>query len=79
MLDIEVTPRAAIQLEAAAAWWLENRPAAPVAIRVDFQDAITLLSRQPGVGAKSSMARYPRVAPAVPVKGQVSRLLPRAR
>ena len=59
MLDIEVTPRAALQLEAAATWWLKNRPAAPDAIRVDFHEAITLLSHQPGVGARSSTARYP--------------------
>ena len=59
MLDVEVTPRAAIQLEAAATWWANNRPAAPDAIRVDFQQATALLLRQPGVGAKSSTARYP--------------------
>jgi len=59
VLDVEVTPRAAIQLEAAAIWWANNRPAAPDAIRVDFQQATALLSRQPGVGAKSSTARYP--------------------
>lgn len=59
MLDVEVTPRAAIQIEAAAVWWARNRPAAPDAIRVDFQEAKVLLSRQPGVGARSSTARYP--------------------
>ena len=59
MLEVEVTPRAAIQLEAAATWWANNRPTAPDAIRVDFQQATALLSRQPGVGAKSSTARYP--------------------
>jgi plasmid stabilization system protein ParE len=59
VLDVEVTPRAAIQLEAAATWWAQNRPAAPDAIRVDFQEAAALLSRQPGVGAKSRTARYP--------------------
>ena len=59
MLDVEVTPRAAVQIEAAATWWSKNRPAALDAIRVDFQEATALLSRQPGVGAKSSTARYP--------------------
>jgi plasmid stabilization system protein ParE len=59
VLDVEVTPRAAIQIEAAAMWWSKNRPAAPNAIRVDFQEATALLSRQPGVGAKSRTARYP--------------------
>ena len=59
MLDVEVTPLAAIQIEAAATWWAKNRPAAPDAIRIDFQEASSLLSRQPGVGAKSSTDRYP--------------------
>jgi plasmid stabilization system protein ParE len=48
-----------MQLEAAATWWSQNRLAAPDAIRVDFQEATALLSRQPGVGAKSRAARYP--------------------
>ena len=39
MLDVEVTPRAAMQIEAAAAWWLKYRAAAPDAIRADFQEA----------------------------------------
>ncbi len=61
MLEVEVTPRAAIQLEAAATWWAQNRPAAPDAIRVDFQEATALLARQPGVGAKSRTTRYPEL------------------
>ena len=61
MLAVEVTPRAAIQLAAAATWWSENRPAAPDAIRVDFQEAVALIARQPGVGAESSTLRYPRL------------------
>lgn len=59
MLEVEVTPRAAAQIEAAAVWWLRNRPAAPDAIRLDLADAIALLSRQPDIGAKSRTARYP--------------------
>jgi plasmid stabilization system protein ParE len=58
-LEVEVTPRAAAQIEKAAVWWAENRSAAPDAIRVDFQEAKSLLSRQPGLGAKSSTSRYP--------------------
>lgn len=61
MLEVEVTPRAAAQIEAAAVWWAKNRPAAPDAIRIDFQDAKVLLSRQPGVGARSSTVRYPHL------------------
>lgn len=59
VLEVELTPRAAAQIERAATWWAENRPAAPDAIRVDFQEARSLLSRQPGVGAKSRTRRYP--------------------
>ena len=59
MLTVEVTPRAAIQLAAAATWWAMNRPSAPDAIRLDFQEAIALLANQPGVGARSSTVRYP--------------------
>lgn len=44
MFDVEVTPRAAIQLAAAATWWAKNRPAVPDAIRVDFQEATVLLA-----------------------------------
>jgi plasmid stabilization system protein ParE len=59
VLEVEITPRAAAQIERAAEWWAVNRPAAPDAIRTDFQEALLLLSRQPGVGAKSRTARYP--------------------
>jgi plasmid stabilization system protein ParE len=59
VLEVEITPRAAAQIERAAAWWAENRPAAPDAILVDFQEARVLLSHQPGVGAMSSTPRYP--------------------
>lgn len=61
MLSVEVTPRAAVQIERAARWWAENRPAAPGAIADDFEDAKILLAAQPGVGAKSSSPRYPEL------------------
>ena len=59
MLQVEVTPRAAAQIESAATWWAENRPAAPDAIRFDLEDALSLLARQPGIGARSKSSRYP--------------------
>ncbi len=59
VLNVELTPRAAFQIEAAATWWSKNRPAAPAAIHIDFHEAVALLSRQPGVGAKSRSARFP--------------------
>ncbi len=43
MLVVEVTPRAAAQIEAAARWWVKNRPAAPDALRLDFQEAKEIL------------------------------------
>lgn len=61
MLRVEVTPRAAAQIERAARWWAESRPAAPGAIADDFEEAKTLLAAQPGVGAKSSSLRYPEL------------------
>ncbi len=59
MPTVAVTPRAAAQIEQAARWWAENRPAAPNAIADDFEDAKNLLAHQPGVGARSSSPRYP--------------------
>lgn len=59
MLPVEVTPRAAAQLERAARWWAANRLAAPDAIAEEFAEAKILLARQPGVGAKSASPRYP--------------------
>jgi plasmid stabilization system protein ParE len=59
VLQVEVTPRAAAQIERAALWWFANTPAAPGAIHDDFEDATRLLARQPGVGARSISARYP--------------------
>jgi hypothetical protein len=49
VLAVEITPRAAAQVERAAHWWAENRPAAPEAIRIDFDEAQVLLARQAGL------------------------------
>ena len=59
MLAVDITPRAAAQIERAARWWAENRLAAPNAIADDFEEAKNLLAQQPGVGAQSSSRRYP--------------------
>ena len=61
MLTVEVTPRAAAQIERAARWWLVNRPAAPRAIGDDFDEASRLLALQPSIGARSSSQRYPEL------------------
>lgn len=59
MLTVEITPRAALHIESAARWWAENRMAAPDAIRIDLEEALSLLERQPGIGARSRSTRYP--------------------
>jgi plasmid stabilization system protein ParE len=51
-LRVKISARAARELQAAAAWWEINRPAAPGAIRADFGEAAALLAEQPGIGSK---------------------------
>ena len=77
MLEIEFTPRAIAQIERAAAWWVESRPAAPEAIRCDLEEATSLLAQQPSIGARSVTSKYPELTPPFFVEGQVSRLLSR--
>lgn len=52
MLAVEVTPRALAQIERAALWRAESRPAAPDAIRLDLAEALEVLAQQPGIGAR---------------------------
>lgn len=49
-LPVVFTRRAARQIEAAAAWWSANRPAAPLAIRDDLRGVVTLIGEQPMCG-----------------------------
>lgn len=56
-LVVRVKPRAERQIDAAAAWWSENRPAAPGAIRSDLKAALEALVEQPGIGALVENAR----------------------
>ena len=58
MHEVVVTPRALRQIEHAASWWEDNRPAAPGAIADDFDAARHLLARQPGIGARARSARH---------------------
>lgn len=53
MLPVRVTPRAAAEIERAAAWWLSNRSNAPGAIREELSDVFDLLSRHPHIGARA--------------------------
>jgi hypothetical protein len=41
--------------------WAANRPAAPGAIADDFEAAIELLARQPGIGARSTSKCFPEL------------------
>jgi plasmid stabilization system protein ParE len=59
--QVVVTPRAIKQIERAARWWQENRPAAPGAVADDFEAAKNLLGREPEIGARSRSPRYPEL------------------
>ena len=58
-LRLFVTPRAASELRRAAAWWVENRPAAPGAVRKDFGAVARVLCNQPGIGQLVEEASSP--------------------
>jgi plasmid stabilization system protein ParE len=60
-LRIKISSRAASQVRTAAAWWAQNRPAAPGAVGTDFGEAVALLAEQPGIGAKYVGARVPGI------------------
>ena len=59
MLKVRVKPRAAQQIEAAAAWGADHRPAAPGAIRLDLQAALATLAEHPGIGSRVDNAHDP--------------------
>jgi plasmid stabilization system protein ParE len=56
-LSLRITERAAAETGRADAWWRDNRPGAPFAVREDLKGAYELLLRQPGVGVKVGNAR----------------------
>ena len=56
-LVVRIKPRAERQIDSAAAWWSENRPAAPGAIREDLRIALEALVEQPGIGTSVENAR----------------------
>ena len=56
-LRVKVSARGASQIDKAAEWWAENRPAAPGAVRTDVGEALALLARQPGIGTAYEGAR----------------------
>lgn len=56
-LGVRIKPRAQREIERAAEWWAENRPAAVGAIRKDIEAALALLVEEPGIGTKIETAR----------------------
>ena len=61
MLEVVVTPRAALQIERASRWWGHNRPSAPSAIADDFEEVKNLLALQPEIGSRSATPRHPNL------------------
>ena len=49
-LRIEITEKAQTQISVASAWWAENRPLAPGAIREELDRILGLLRVQPEIG-----------------------------
>ena len=60
-LRIEITDKAQMQISVASAWWAENRPAAPDAIREELDHILGLLCVQPEIGTISRRATLPGV------------------
>ena len=55
-LVARIKPRARREIERAAEWWAENRPAAPGAVRKDVEAVLALLVEEPGIGTKLNSA-----------------------
>lgn len=49
-LNILIEPRARAEVEAAARWWAENRPAAPTLLLDELEHVYELLRSQPHAG-----------------------------
>jgi plasmid stabilization system protein ParE len=58
-LTVRIKPRARREINAAAAWWSDNRPAAPGAIAQDLREAFDLLVEFPGLGTRVENAKSP--------------------
>ena len=61
VLAVRIKPRAQREIERAAEWWAENRPAALGAVRMDIEAAFALLVEEPGIGTKIETARSDNV------------------
>ena len=58
-LAVRIKPRARREINEAAAWWSENRLAAPGAVVQDLKDALNLLAAFPGIGTRVENAKSP--------------------
>ena len=58
-LSLEVTEKAALQIEAAADWWRRNRPKAPYAVYEELVRAFEFVTRQPAAGASHPRPQLP--------------------
>jgi plasmid stabilization system protein ParE len=56
-LGVRIKPRAQREIERAAEWWAQNRPAAPGAVRKDVEAAVALLAEEPGIGTRVETPR----------------------
>lgn len=56
-LRVDISRTAAAQIEQAAAWWTDNRPAAPDAVYRELERALALLAMQPSLGARATNLR----------------------
>jgi len=56
-LRIKITRSAAAQIDDAAGWWAQNRQFAPGAIQEELERSFSLLSIQPGIGARARNAK----------------------
>lgn len=58
-LIVRIKPRARREINALAAWWAENRLAAPGAVLADLKVALDLLAEFPEIGTKVENAKDP--------------------
>lgn len=60
-LRVQVSARAAEQVQRAADWWAANRLSAPGTIAADFGESVAQLAEQPGIGTEYEGSRTPGV------------------
>ena len=58
-LAVRIKPRARREINEAAAWWSDNRLAAPGAVAQDLREALDLLVEFPGLGTRVENAKSP--------------------